>query len=99
MGLLGAAQNLPANNDSGLGSRQSIKTTAKVQLVKSYKQKDPALFAKLMAAVKSFFPEEPATVLRTDVVVGAMRCLVTLPCSGNVCKHVPAFYFLRHGCA
>merc|ERR1711920_559520 len=31
--LLGAAQNLPANNDSGLGCRQSIKTTAKIQLV------------------------------------------------------------------
>lgn len=58
--LLQSAQNLPDNNDSCLGSRQSIKTTAKVQLVKSYKRKNPELFVKLMTAVKSFFPEDIA---------------------------------------
>jgi len=56
--LLQSVGNLPENNESCLGSRQSLKNTAKVQLVKTYKQKDPALFARLMAAIKSFFPEE-----------------------------------------
>lgn len=56
--LLQSAAHLPENNDSCLGSRQSLKNTAKVQLVKTYKQKDPALFAKLMAAVKNYFSEE-----------------------------------------
>lgn len=60
--LLQAAKNLPENNDSQLGSRQSMKNTAKIQLVRSYKQKDPELFARLMAAVKSYFPEELASI-------------------------------------
>jgi len=61
--LLDAARrNLPDNNDSKLGSRQSIKNTAKLQLVKTYKQKDPELFARLMAVVKGYFPEERASV-------------------------------------
>lgn len=55
--LLHAISRMPENNDSGVGSRQSLKNTAKFQLVKSYKQSDPALFTKLMAAVKSYFPE------------------------------------------
>merc|ERR1712187_387282 len=58
--LLQSAANLPENNDSRLGSRQALKTAAKVQLVKSYKQKDPALFARLMTAIKGYFQEEPA---------------------------------------
>jgi len=60
--LLQSVKDLPANNDSRLGSRQSLKTAAKIQVVKSYKQQDPALFAKLMAAIKSFFPEEASRV-------------------------------------
>jgi len=56
--LLQSIKNLPHNGESGVGSRQSLKNTAKVQLVRSYKQRDPALFAKLMAAVKTFFPED-----------------------------------------
>jgi len=56
--LLRSVQNLPENSDSRVGSRQSLRNTVKIQLVKSYKQKDPILFARLMAAVKSFFPEE-----------------------------------------
>lgn len=58
--LLQSVRNLPENNDTRLGSRQSLKNTAKVQVVKSYKQKDPALFTKLMTAIKSYFPEEIA---------------------------------------
>merc|ERR1719491_1189301 len=58
--MLQSIRNLPQNNDSGVGSRQSLKNTAKFQLVKSYKQRDPALFARLMAVVKSHFPEEAA---------------------------------------
>jgi len=58
--LLQSIGNMPACSDSRLGSRQSLKNTAKLQLVKSYKQSDPALFAKLMAAVKKFFPEDIA---------------------------------------
>jgi len=60
--LLQSVKNLPESTDSRLGSRQSLKNTAKVQLIKCYKQRDPALFAKLMAAIKSFFPEETAHV-------------------------------------
>lgn len=60
--ILQSAKNIPNNNDSCLGSRLSLKNAAKLQLTKSYKQKDPALFAKLMAIVKSFFPEELVTV-------------------------------------
>lgn len=56
--LLQSVKNLPDNNDSRVGSRQSFKNTAKIQVVKSYKQKDPALFATLMTAIKSYFPEE-----------------------------------------
>eukprot|EP00746_Dinoflagellata_sp_MGD_P161913 gnl/MRDRNA2_/MRDRNA2_89244_c0_seq1.p1 gnl/MRDRNA2_/MRDRNA2_89244_c0~~gnl/MRDRNA2_/MRDRNA2_89244_c0_seq1.p1 ORF type:complete len:309 (-),score=56.35 gnl/MRDRNA2_/MRDRNA2_89244_c0_seq1:236-1105(-) len=56
--LLQAAKSLPENNDSQLGSRQSMKNTAKLQIVRSYKQKDPELFSRLMAAIKSYFPEE-----------------------------------------
>lgn len=58
MTLLQSARSLPDNNESSLGSRLSIKNTAKLQLVKSYKQSNPELFAKLMAAVKGYFPEE-----------------------------------------
>lgn len=60
--LLQSVRNLPDNHDSSLGSRQSLKNTAKFQVVKSYKQNDPALFARLMAAIKSFFPEEATRV-------------------------------------
>jgi hypothetical protein len=56
--LLQSAHNLPKSNDSSLGSRQSIKTAAKLQVVKSYKKQDPALFAKLMASVRNYFPGE-----------------------------------------
>jgi len=70
--LLQSVKNLPANNDSHVGSRQSFKNTAKIQVVKSYKQKDPALFAKLMAAIKSFFPEE------ADAAARAAGCDVTM---------------------
>merc|ERR1712232_720833 len=60
--LLQSVRNLPENNDSRVGSRQSLKNSAKIQIVKSYKQRDPELFARLMAAVKSFFPEEQARI-------------------------------------
>lgn len=60
--LLQSVRNLPDNNDSRVGSRQSLKNTAKLQVIKSYKHKDPALFARLMAAIKSYFPEELAQV-------------------------------------
>lgn len=56
--LLQSIKNLPQNNESGVGSRQSLRNTAKLQVVRSYKQRDPALFAKLMTAVKTFFPED-----------------------------------------
>jgi len=59
--LLQALPVLPDTAGGGLGSRHSVKTAAKLQLVKSYKQSNPALFAHLMAAVKRFFPEESAT--------------------------------------
>jgi hypothetical protein len=58
MMLLESARNLPDDKSAPIGSRQSIKNTAKFQLVKSYKQSNPELFARLMAAVKSYFPEE-----------------------------------------
>lgn len=58
MMLLQCTKDLPEDNDSSVGSRQSMKNMAKLQLVKSYKKQDPALFADLMAAVKSYFPEE-----------------------------------------
>merc|ERR1739845_26420 len=58
--LLDSIRNLPESNDSKLGSRQSLRNTAKFQLVKSYKKGDPVLFTKLMAAIKSYFPEEVA---------------------------------------
>lgn len=58
--LLQAVKNLPENNDSRLGSRQSLKNTAKLHAVKCYKREDPELFARLMSAVKSVFPEETA---------------------------------------
>jgi len=60
--LLQALPVLPDTPGGGLGSRHSVKTAAKLQLVKSYKQSNPALFAHLMAAVKRFFPEESTTV-------------------------------------
>lgn len=58
--LLQAVKNLPENNDSRLGSRQSLKNTAKFHAVKCYKRENPELFARFMSAVKSFFPEETA---------------------------------------
>lgn len=56
--LLQSAANLPENSDSSLGSRQSLKNAAKIQLIKIYKQKDPVLFVTLMTAVKHFFGED-----------------------------------------
>lgn len=54
--LLQGVSTLPEKGESHLGSRQSLRTAAKVQVVKSYKQKDPILFARLMSAIKGFFP-------------------------------------------
>lgn len=58
--LLQAVPALPDTAGGGVGSRHSVKTAAKLQLVKTYKQSNPALFSHLMAAVKRFFPEESA---------------------------------------
>jgi len=67
--LLGCVKRLPENSDSRVGSRQSLKNTAKVELIKSYKKKDPVLFEKLMTAVKSFFPEESPTANDGDMAM------------------------------
>eukprot|EP00928_Gymnodinium_smaydae_P042568 TRINITY_DN28637_c0_g1_i1.p1 TRINITY_DN28637_c0_g1~~TRINITY_DN28637_c0_g1_i1.p1 ORF type:complete len:288 (-),score=48.85 TRINITY_DN28637_c0_g1_i1:110-973(-) len=56
--LLQSIKNLPNNSESCVGSRQSLKNTAKLQLVRSYKRTDPTLFAKLMTAVRAYFPED-----------------------------------------
>lgn len=56
--LLQGISSMPRSNDSGVGSRQSLKDSAKIQLVRSYKRSNPELFTKLMSAFKSYFPEE-----------------------------------------
>lgn len=67
--LLHSVKLLPDNNESHVGSRQSFKSTAKLHLVKCYKQKDPQLFEKLMAVVKSYFPEEARSQSNGDAAM------------------------------
>jgi len=70
MMLLHSLKNLPESvNDSQVGSRQSLKNTAKIQVVKSYKKQDPVLFERLMSAIKSYFPEETSVSQDGDVAM------------------------------
>jgi len=43
---------LPANNDSGLGCRHSLKAAARLQILRCYKQSNPEVCARLMSVVR-----------------------------------------------